>query len=487
MTQDLKPSSPALAQSKWGALAIVFLGVVMSTLDTTIVNVALPTIGEDFGITLAEVSWVALSYSMVIALCVIPCGRIADRLGYRFMYCAGFFVFTLGSVLCGFASNLYVLSFARAIQALGGAAILANSGALLVLTFPAEQRGRALGSIPLAVAIGISSGPVLGGILTQHIGWPWIFFVNIPIGIAGAGLALKVLKPVSREQRQTFQAFKFSNLFFLALALAGFVLGVGLAEWPDKSWSSPEILFLLLLSGFCFCLFLIKERKTKFPLIPFELLKNQVFMASMLAGSVSLIMVSGMLYQMNFQMQVIQGFSKQTTGFILLTSPLCLSLFGPFSGWMSDRFGGGFPRFLGIFSATAGIISMAFLQPEDGPWQMVWRVALFGSGMGLFQTPNNHLTFNAAPSHIIGAASGFITAVRAFGMLVGTLAATLVLSGFLGWYLEEAPPAIEKLKVSAQSVQAFRASFAVMSGLGGLMLGFALWAHYKQRVLKAKA
>src|SRR5437667_1121246 len=227
--------------SKWAVLAIVAVGVFMATLDSSIVNISLPTIARSFGVPLSgAVEWVIIAYLVVIAAVLLTAGRVADMLGHKPIWTTGLAIFTLGSALCGAAPSLAFLIAARGLQGLGGALIMAISPAMLTGAFAASERGRALGLNAVVVALGVSTGPTLGGIITTYLSWRWIFFVNIPLGIVGVLATLLVLTEKMRWGQGKFDPV---GALLLAIGLAALTLGVSFGqEW---GWSSPLLLSTL--------------------------------------------------------------------------------------------------------------------------------------------------------------------------------------------------------------------------------------------------
>src|SRR2546421_9781519 len=191
--------------NKWVVFAILAIGIFMATLDSSIVNISLPAIASYFGVPLSgAIEWVIIAYLVVIAGVLLTTGRLADMIGHKPIWAAGLIIFTLSSAFCGFAPSLELLITARALQGLGGALIMAISPAMLTRAFPASERGRALGINAVVVALGVSTGPTLGGIITAHLSWRWIFFVNLPIGVIGVILTLRVLTENMRWGRGKF-------------------------------------------------------------------------------------------------------------------------------------------------------------------------------------------------------------------------------------------------------------------------------------------
>src|SRR6266566_9915905 len=231
--------------NKWAVLVIVAIGVFMATLDSSIVNISLPAIARSFGVPLSgEVEWVIIAYLVVTAGVLLTAGRISDMIGRKPIWAAGLIIFTVGSAFCGFAPSLGLLIAARALQGLGGALIMAKKPAMLTSAFPAHERGRALGLNAVVVALGVSTGPTLGGIITSTLSWRWIFFVNLPIGIVGIVASLLILKEPLRRGKVQFDPL---GALLLAIGLATLTLGLSFGqEW---GWSSPLLIGLLVVSA----------------------------------------------------------------------------------------------------------------------------------------------------------------------------------------------------------------------------------------------
>src|SRR6266566_4681759 len=210
--------------NKWAVLAILAIGIFMATLDTSIVNISLPTIAHYFGVPLnGAIEWVIIAYLVVIAGVLLTTGRLADMIGRKPIWVAGLIIFTTGSAICGASVSLGMLIAARALQGLGGAFIMAVSPAMLTNAFPAHERGRALGLNAVIVALGVSVGPTLGGLITEHLSWRWIFYVNVPLGIIGVIATLRVLKEARHRGRGRFDP--------LGALLLGIGLELAITDW----------------------------------------------------------------------------------------------------------------------------------------------------------------------------------------------------------------------------------------------------------------
>src|SRR5215470_9297765 len=242
--------------NKWAVLAIVAVGIFMATLDSSIVNISLPTIAHYFGVALSgAIEWVIIAYLVVIAGVLLTIGRLADMIGRKPIWVAGLVIFTVGSAISGAAPSLGLLIAARGLQGLGGALLMAISPAMLTSAFPANERGRALGLNAVVVAFGVSVGPTLGGIITEHLTWRWIFYVNVPIGVIGFVASMRVLTERMRRGRGRFDPL---GAVLLAIGLVALTLGLSFGqEW---GWASPLLISSLVISVIALIMLVVVER-----------------------------------------------------------------------------------------------------------------------------------------------------------------------------------------------------------------------------------
>src|SRR5881392_2338892 len=265
--------------NKWVVFAILAVGIFMATLDSSIVNISLPTIAHFFGVPLSgAVEWVIIAYLVVTAAVLLTAGRLADMIGRKPIWVAGLIIFITGSAICGAAPSLAILIAARGLQGLGGALIMAISPAMLTTAFPAHERGRALGINAVFVALGVSTGPTLGGIITTNLSWRWIFYVNVPIGIVGIVASLLILKEKMRWNRGKFDP---AGAILLALGLVAITLGLSFGqEW---GWNSPLLIGCLATGFIALILLYIVEKRVADPIINLSLLHNRVFLSATLS------------------------------------------------------------------------------------------------------------------------------------------------------------------------------------------------------------
>jgi EmrB/QacA subfamily drug resistance transporter len=393
----------------------------MSTVDGSIVNIALKTLQDSFGAGLHEVEWVVLSYLLAIA-CLLPImGRLGDMIGKRLVYLGGFVVFTVGSALCGLAWNIESMIVFRVIQALGAAMLQALGPALLVAAFPPHERGQALGYTGSIVAAGILTGPVLGGALLGVASWPAIFLVNIPIGIAAIALTLRALPDDATRTDQRFDlpgaALLGGGLFLVLLALTeGQVWGFG-----DARTLGAFVAGLVAMIGF-----VLWERRAQAPMINLSLFSSPAFSLSLLTAFLSFLAASFNFLLLPFYLQNVLGYDPQRTGLTLIASPLVLSVVSPISGRLSDRFGARWLGVAGLACMALGLISFTTLTTTSSQLDVILRLMLIGLGFGLFQSPNNSMIMGSAPRSAMGVAGSLLAVMRTLGQTTGVAIAGAV-------------------------------------------------------------
>ena len=295
---------------KWSVLAIVAVGVFMATLDSSIVNISLPAIASSFGVPLSgAVEWVIIAYLVVTAAVLLSVGRLADMIGRKPIWVAGLVIFTCGSAICGAAPTLGFLIAARALQGLGGALLMSISPAMLTTAFPGSERGRALGLNAVVVALGVSAGPTLGGIITTNFSWRWIFYVNVPIGIIGFTATLLVLK----ERLHRGQG-KFDPLGAILLGVGLATITLGLSFGQEWGWSSPLLITSLAVGVASLIAFYITEHRVSNPIIDLSLLRGRVFLSANLSLILSFLALFAVSFMLPFYLEELRGFSTEDSG-----------------------------------------------------------------------------------------------------------------------------------------------------------------------------
>lgn len=399
---------------KWVSLACLAVGAFMATLDSSIVNISLPTLVHDLQTDFATVQWVVISYVLMMSSLILIAGRLGDMHDKRKIYVSGLALFTLSSLLCGFAPGIYWLIGFRALQGVGGMMMQAVSLAMTTEIFPSQERGRALGIMGTVVSIGIATGPPIGGMLIGLAGWRSVFLVNIPIGILGLLLVPRFLPhswPTLKNQR-----FDYLGALILFLTLGLYALGMTLGENGDLS--SYWIQGLLFFAAIGFIFFVAWERRIKYSMVDISLFKNLLFSLSLLmAFLVFNVMASSFI--LPFFLEYVKHYSAEFVGLLLMASPVMMGIIAPLAGVLSDRFGSRGISLLGLVVLVIGALTMSTLHEGISPLGFILRFVPIGIGWGLFQSPNNSAVMGAVPRERLGIASGLLSLSRVLGSASG--------------------------------------------------------------------
>ena len=398
---------------KWWVMAAVAMGVFLSTIDGSIVTVALPTLEEELNASFALVQWVIVIYLLVICSLMLGVARLADMIGKKRIYLAGMVIFTLASVLCGAAPSIGFLIAFRALQAIGAAMMQALGTAIVTEAFPDEERGRALGLIGTVVSLGIILGPTLGGLLIGVVGWRAIFFVNLPVGALGLWLANKHVpgwRPVNNQRFDTIGA--------VLMALTLVALSLGLTFGPTTGWDRPEIWALLGGSVLVLGLFVTVQLRLPQPMIDPKLFTNVLFSISLLTGLLVFVAASARVV-LPYYLELVKDRSPQQVGLFLTIIPIALGVSAPVSGTLSDRYGSRGIALIGLAVTGVACLFISTLSADTSTVGYIVRLLPFGLGLGLFQSPNNSAIMGAAPRERLGVASGLLALSRNLGQVIG--------------------------------------------------------------------
>ncbi|MDI6856773.1 MAG: MFS transporter [Dehalococcoidia bacterium] len=405
---------------KWWAFAAVSIGVFMSTLDVSIVNISLPRIMTGLNAGFDAVQWVVLSYLLTITSLLLAFGSLADLIGRKKVYVAGFAVFTFGNLFAAIAPNVVLLIVARALAGVGGAMIQANGAAITAAVFPPEERGKALGLNGTIVASGLVAGPTIGGVLTDALGWRSVFYIAIPVGLTAIPFAALVLRErlISTGARLLERRFDWPG----AALWAGFLfcLLFGLNRGSLLGWKSSAVVALFAASGLLLASFLVRELKVSNPTIRLSLFRVWGFSAGSTASFASFMGQQASVFLMPFYLQLALGLSARTAGVLMTAVPFSMAVVAPISGRLSDRYGSRGLATAGLAVVGAGLFLLSSITTESqdyGP--ILGAFVLLGLGMGLFQSPNNSFIFGAVPREFYGVASGFIATLRNAGSSLG--------------------------------------------------------------------
>jgi EmrB/QacA subfamily drug resistance transporter len=411
------------APSKWTVLGIVGTGVFMCTLDSSIVNVSLPVMARHFGVPVGgAIEWVMIAYLVTIAATLLTVGRLSDYVGRRRIWIAGLVVFTLGSAACGAAPALGLLIAARVLQGIGGSLLMAVSPAMLTAAFPAHERGRALGLNTTVVALGVSAGPAIGGVITELSSWRWIFYVNVPIGIAGAVSTLALLPPERRGPRAQFDAVGAISSGLALAALTG-VLSFGY----ETGWGSPLSIAFIAAAVVASAIFVWQERRSPAALLDRSLFHHRVFLWANISLVLSFLAAFAIAFLLPFYFEQLRGFDPLHTGLLLTPFPITVAIIAPISGRLADRIGTRGLASTGMAILCLGLALISRFDAATSTWGVIWPQAVAALGQGLFQSPNNSAIMGAAPRDRQGIAAGVLATGRSMGQSLSIAIAGAVL------------------------------------------------------------
>ncbi|HSO28106.1 MAG TPA: MFS transporter [Anaerolineales bacterium] len=461
---------------KWFVLSAVGMGIFLATIDGSIVNVALPTLAEDLSASFALVQWVVLAYLLTITTLMLSFGRYADMIGKKPIYVTGFAVFTVGSVLCGLAPNVQWLIGFRVLQAVGAAMLMALGMAIITEAFPPQERGRALGISGAIVSIGIVLGPTLGGLIIKQFSWHWIFFVNLPVGVAGTWMARRYVPAIRPEGGQKFD---FVGALTLLLGLLAFLLGLTLG--PDWGFADGRVLGLLAAAAFFLGLFVFAETRVEQPMVDLRLFRNSLFTINLATGFISFISIAGTLILMPFYLENVLGYATDQVGLLLAVVPISLGLTAPISGSLSDRYGSRPITMIGLAVLTAGFLAVRTISVDTTAVGYVLRFLPVGLGLGIFQSPNNSAIMGTAPRRRLGIVSGMLAITRTLGQTTGIAILGAVWSSRVFYHAGQVLPAGATTAPAADQVAGLQDTFLLVVVL--VFLGFVLatWALIEER------
>jgi EmrB/QacA subfamily drug resistance transporter len=454
---------------KWWAMLGIGMGVFMSTLDASIVNISLPTLVDALHTDFATIQWVILSYLLVISTLMLSVARLGDMLGKKRLYNLGMVLFTLGSLLSGLSPGVGFLIAFRALQGTGAVMMTALGTAIITEVFPPSERGRALGINGAIVSIGIALGPTVGGILIGLIGWRSVFLVNVPIGILAAIIVYRVV-PVL-PPHETGQRFDVPGAVIMFLTLGGYALAMTLGQ--QIGFGDWRIASLLVLAGAGLIAFILVEKRISSPMIPLVLFRNVLFGVNLLMALLIFIMIGGQ-FIIPFYLELVKGFSPQQAGLLMAVFPVTMGIVAPISGALSDRFGSRVITLLGGFMIVLGCLALGTLREGTTALGYLLRMAPLGIGVGMFNSPNNSAIMGSAPRERLGVASGLLALSRALGQTTGLPLAGAIFSGLT--LAQAGLPAGVDATMAAPSALVFGVTGTFRAAAGVIMLATALAA-----------
>lgn len=429
--------------SGW-VLATALIGTFLTVLNSSMVNIALPTLMEEFGLPLDVLTWIVTGYMLPYSVLMPIFGRLGDLYGRRRLFIAGMLIFIAGALCAGFTRSFAPLLAFRIIQAVGAAAILPNGMSLVNAVFPAGQRGRVMGIWGGTAAFGAVIGPTVGGYLVQYASWRSIFYVNIPVGLIGLLPALSIVREVKGEAGE--RRFDLAGAVTLTVSMFGLLLAV--TQVRSYGLLSPRILALLAVFLVFFLAFIRTEKRFPQPMVDLSLFTDRTFSAATLGGFIQMFSIYAVTLLMPVFLQKVRGYSTAKTGLFLVAFSLMQALASPLGGWLADRFGKRLPAAAGLFLSGIAFSLLSRISYATAEWSILLRLAVGGLGIGVITSPLTSGIIEASPPQKVGVSSGLYNMIR-FG---GSVASAAVLGSLLqtrtDWHAA-ALPAAENAEILA--------------------------------------
>jgi EmrB/QacA subfamily drug resistance transporter len=421
--QRSRPSAPGAGRRlgveadhqhyKWWALSCTSLGMLLATINSGTLIIALPDLERSLGTTLLQLVWVILAYMIASTVLVLTAGRLSDLFGRKRAYVGGFVVFALASVGAGFAANGTELILWRIVQGIGGAFLFANAAALVTDAFPKRELGLAMGTNTMVAAVGLVLGPVLGGALVA-LSWHWVFWFNVPLGLAGALWGALILRELSR--RDPAKGLDLAGTAVFVTALTGLVLGI--SRGGISGWSDPVVITGLVAAAVLLPAFVVIEHRAATPMLDLTIFRNRMFSAATGAAFINGLSRFALLFVFVFYFQGAQGDDPITAGLKLTPMALGMLVASPLAGIWADRHGSRALAAGGMVVSAVALALMTTLEPHSSYWESSLWLALVGIGSGMFNSPNTAAMMGTVPEHRRGISAGARTMLQNTGAVI---------------------------------------------------------------------
>jgi EmrB/QacA subfamily drug resistance transporter len=383
-------------------------------LDNTVVNVALPSIQRDLGIGLSELEWIVTGYALMFAALMLTGGKLADLLGRRLIFVVGLAIFTVASLLCGLADSGEMLIAWRVVQGVGAALMNPATLSIIAATFPPHQRGMAIGIWAGVSALALAIGPLVGGLLTQHIDWSWIFFVNVPVGVAAIAasfLFIEESKDTSQEQRLDLPGLLTSGL--------GLTLTFALIEGNGRGWTSGLVLGSFAAAAVLLGAFFLLERHQRLPMLDLSLFRSPTFTGTNIVVLLVALAMFGVFFFVSLYMQNILGYSAVQAGAAFLPMTVLIILIAPIAGRASDRIGSRALLTVGMVLVGIQLVYFSQLGPDAHYWNLLTGLLVGGVGIALVMPPSTAAAVRSVPVDKSGVGSAVLNSFRQVGGALG--------------------------------------------------------------------
>lgn len=392
------------------------LGAFVSHFTAGVMNVSLPQFADLFHSELGVVQWITTGYLLVIASLLPLMGKLGDRYSHRTIHNTGYVIFALSSILIAFSPNIAIMLILRAVQAVGASMFQATNIAIIALYLPKEQRGRALGIVSTAVALGAMSGPIAGGFIAEWLNWQWLFLVHVPVSLMATLLAIRYI-PAGKKNSMAGRESATGKVPLDRLGAILFIISIASMIYAISA--AQPVAFIIAITGFT--AFLLWELRHSSPFLPIRLFRTFPLSGGLIISTMSFMMANTVLVALPFYLTGKAGFSPSISGYIMAIYPILLGVAGPVAGGWSDRYGSRRLMLLGMLGMGLALIVLALVpdQTEANVLMLLGSLSLLGIGMGLLSAPNNSFIMQYAPKEHTGSIGGMIALTRNLGMVMG--------------------------------------------------------------------
>ena len=411
---------------KWWVLAAVGFGTFASVMTHGSVIVALPTIAAHFDTDLPTIQWVVIAEALTISALLLPMGRLSDLVGRKKVYLTGLAIFVGAAALAGFSNSILPLILAKVVQGMGAAMTQGTGMAIVTSIFPENERGKGIGTHMSIVGVGGMAGPVLGGLIVSGLGWRWVFFINIPLGLAAIAAALLIM-----DRRMFFQERRGTRYDWLGAAMSTAALVTFLLVMTNgyrAGWGSPPIVAAMLAFAGFIGTFIWWELRTPAPMLDLRLFRSRVFALGVVASFLSFLGTSSVRFLMPFYLQGVMGLRPSQVGLVLLPTAVTMTIMGPVAGRLSDRYGWRPFNVAGLTLAAIGLYAISRVTTTSPLSLVIVAMVLQSAGTGLFSSPNAMSIFNAAESRRHGVVAALLTLVRNSANVSSVAVATTIVA-----------------------------------------------------------
>lgn len=410
--------------NKYVILGITMVANFFNPFTGSAVNIALPRISAEFGLNAVMMSWVTMAYLLSVAVFLLPMGKVADQLGRKSIYVWGNLVFMLASFVCGFSGSGTALIVSRLLQGIGGSMMVATSMAILMSAFEPHERGKVIGLNVASVYLGLSSAPVLGGLLTQYLGWRSLFIINGGVSVIVALAIILALKTEWKDEKKSAFDWKGALIYIPSMTMMMY----GFSKLPE---TSAIILLIAGIIGLVF--FVMVELKVANPVLEVAIFrKNLVFTFSNISAFINYAATFAVSFLLSLYLQYAKGLSPRDAGMFLMVQPVLMAIVSVFSGRISDKINPKVMSSIGMSVSVVGLLVMSFLTPDSNNIMILSALGILGLGFGIFSSPNTNVVMSSVPHKYYGVASATLSTMRNIGMMFSMALATLAVHVFVG-------------------------------------------------------